>query len=91
MFPRTPRLFGDAGAPYNSPSCGFQHVHIGIQTWGKEPDERPFVPVLMLGSALKQLLVQTFLPLLYPPFRTVSFQPMADSHVRPLGGVMYVN
>lgn len=45
MFARTPRLFGDAGAPYNRPSSGFQNVHIVIQKWGKEPDKRLFVSV----------------------------------------------
>lgn len=35
--------------------------------------------------------VQTFDRLFFSPFRTVSFQSMVDYHVRPLGGVLYVN
>lgn len=50
MSARTPGLFGDAGAPYNCPSGGFQSVHIVIQKWGKEPDERLCVRVETLRS-----------------------------------------
>lgn len=92
MSADTPRLFGDAGAPYNCPSSGFQSIHIVIPKSGAKSPKKPLGFWLNTLLGLQQPpLVQTFDRLFFSPFRTVSFQSMVDYHVRPLGGVLYVN